>query len=276
MGGSKISRFEGILDTDLNGEFTTVRYSVNEIKRILASTDEPDPEFLSALSRDPRKSVRSIAHSYFRRKGSLVANEEIFKRGSVRLLAGADEAGRGAIAGPLAAAAVVLKPDVVIDDIADSKALTPEKREDLYEKIIQSALCVSVCFIDPALIDRWGIQLMNRKALKDVVEAVSDQCHCVICDHLSLSGIRVPSYSIAHADSTFQCVAAASVVAKVERDRVMSGLHKLIPHYNFHKNKGYATEEHMNALSVYGPCEIHRMSFHGVSPGKLESGIWEE
>ncbi len=273
MEDSKIGKFEGIFDTNLNGEPTALGYSVNEIRRILASLDKPDPELLSVLSRDPRKTVRSMAYGYFKRKGSLVANEEIFRRGGVRLLAGVDEAGRGAIAGPLTAAAVVLKPDAVIDDIADSKVLTPDKREELYERIMESALCVSVCFIDPALIDRWGIQLMNRKALKDVAEAVSDQCHCVICDHFSLPGIRLPSYSIPHADSTFQCVAAASVVAKVERDRVMSGLHNRIPYYNFHKNKGYATEEHIHALSIYGPSKIHRKRFRGVPVEGTESAI---
>jgi len=276
MGFSEIGKFEGILDRDLNGEVTVLRFSVHEIKKILSSMDEPDPDFLCVLSHDPRKTVRSMAYGYFRKKGSLVANEEIFKKGNVNLIAGADEAGRGAIAGPLTAAAVVLKPGLIIDDIDDSKALTPEKREELYERIMESALCVSVSFIDPALIDRWGIQLMNRKALKDVAEAVSDKCHCVICDHYPLGDISVPSYSIAHADSTFQCVAAASIVAKVERDRVMSSLHSRIPYYSFDRNKGYATEEHIHALSVYGPSAFHRKSFHGVLPEREDSVIWEE
>jgi ribonuclease HII len=217
-----------------------------------------------------------MAYRAFNRTRDLASNEEIFRVGSIRLIAGADEAGRGALAGPLAAAAVMFAPGVVIKGIDDSKQLLPQKREELYVEIIARAEYVSVAFVDPGLIDRWGVQLVNYKALGDAVAGLGGRCECVVCDHFALPGVGCPSYGIPKADETFQSVAAASIVAKVERDRVMTSLHGRTPFYNFEKNKGYATEEHLTALAIYGPSQFHRMTFHGVLFEELDANLWED
>jgi ribonuclease HII len=252
----------------------TGNLSVREIRALLASLDVPDPYLFIRLTRDPRATVRRLGYGALRHRRNLAANEDIFRSDEVRYLAGADEAGRGALAGPLAAAAVMFAPDVVVKGINDSKLLTPARREELYEQIIESAESVSVAFMDPGLIDRWGIQPVNMKALGDALSGIDERCQCAICDHFSLAGRPVPTYGVPKADETFQSVAAASIVAKVERDRVMKSLHSRFPRYNFKENKGYATEEHMAALTDYGPCVVHRLTFSGVLPER-EVSLWE-
>lgn len=253
----------------------TVNLSVRDIRSVLASRESPDPVFLITLTRDPRPTVRRIGYGALRRGRSLAANEEIFRTGGVRFLAGADEAGRGALAGPLTAAAVMFAPGAVIEGVDDSKRLTPERREALYEVIVSEALSVSVAFMDAGLIDRRGIQPVNLQALGAALAGIDERCQCAICDHLALAGCAVPTFGIPKADQTFQSVAAASIVAKVERDRVMKALHDRFPRYNFKVNKGYATAEHVSALAAHGPCEVHRLSFSSVLPDG-EMSLWED
>ncbi len=273
--------FESFYDTEVAEEYSlqelpdTASLSVRQVRDMLRSLTQPDPALLGKLARDPRQTVRTMAYRGLNRGGSLAANEDLFRRDSILMLAGADEAGRGALAGPIAAAAVVFEPGVVIKGVNDSKLLAPEVREELYEEISERALAVSVCFVDAALIDRWGIQAANLKALGDAVMAVSGSCQCAICDHFSLKGLPVPSFGIPRADATFQSVAAASIVAKVERDRVMRSLHSKYPCYNWVNNKGYATGEHLSAIDEFGSCVLHRQSFSGVLPGELAS-LWED
>lgn len=250
--------------------------SVKQVREVIASMERPDPGILSRLARDPRVSVRRIAYGAMRRGRCLAANEDIFRTGGVQVVGGADEAGRGALAGPLAAAAVVFKPGVVVEGVNDSKMLAPEVRERLYEEINKYAECISVVFVDPGVIDRWGLQVANLKALADAVAGLRGRCHCVVCDHFHLKGCGVPSYGIPAADATFQSVAAASIVAKVERDRVMAALHDRCPYYNFAHNKGYGTEEHREALVLHGPSQFHRFSFQGVLPSEKEPALWDE
>jgi len=249
---------------------------MTEVRELLKSAGRSDPRLLYALAWDPRKTVRRAAYRAFRRTRDLASNEEIFRCDGVEFIAGADEAGRGALAGPLAAAAVVFAPGVVVKGVNDSKVLTPERREELYDLILEAAEQVSVSFVGPGLIDLWGIQPVNYKALGDAVRGMDGRCHCVISDYLALEGLGVPSFGLPKADSTFQSVAAASIVAKVERDRLMARLHSKSPLYNFEQNKGYATAEHLAALETYGPCEFHRESFHGVLAGDPDTFLLEE
>lgn len=251
------------------------RLSVMQVRGLLDSITAPGPELLSVLCRDPRVTVRRIAYRYLRRGGDLASNEDIFRDGDVRFLAGTDEAGRGALAGPLVAAAVMFPPGAVIENVRDSKALLPGQREELYDRILSEAVSVSVSFVDPGLVDRWGVQLANLKALGDAVNGLDPKCQRVICDHFSLVGCMVPVFGIPKADATFQSVAAASIIAKVERDRVMRSLHSRFPLYNFAGNKGYGTEEHRGALAEHGPSEVHRRTFRGVLPGDEEMSLWE-
>ena len=259
---------------DAAGDVDTMALSVRGVRRLLASRDRPDPDLLIKLTRDPRVTVRRIAYRALRRGGDLAANEEVFRSEGLRFLAGADEAGRGALAGPLAAAAVMFDPDTVIDGIDDSKALSPQARERFYGEIIHRACSVSVAFVAPGLIDRWGLQQANLKALGDAVAGVDPRCECVICDHFSLVGCPLPTYGVPKADETFQSVAAASIVAKVERDRVMVSLHRFFPRYQFESNKGYGTEEHRYALAAHGPTRFHRLSFRGVEDDPEDQRLW--
>ncbi|PKQ28814.1 MAG: ribonuclease HII [Candidatus Anoxymicrobium japonicum] len=208
-------------------------------------------------------------------KNDIVANEDLFREDAVNLIAGADEAGRGALAGPLAAAAVMFEPGVEVEGVNDSKALAPGRREELYLEILEAATSVSVIFTDSCLIDSWGLQTANLKALADALAGIEPACDCGICDHYSPSGLPFPTYGIPHADSRFHSVAAASIVAKVERDRVMRSMHRRFPRYNFEHNKGYGSREHMEALVAHGPCEIHRLSFSGVADAAVEMPLWE-
>ncbi|MBU4175666.1 MAG: ribonuclease HII [Actinobacteria bacterium] len=256
------------------GDMDTTGLSVKEVRAMLASLREPDPDLLTRLAHDPRVTVRRLAYSALRRGGDLASNEDVFRRSGIRFLAGADEAGRGALAGPLTAAAVMFEPGVVVEGVDDSKALAPEVREALYREIVASAFSISVVFIGPGMIDSWGLQRVNLKALGDAAAGVDSRCECVICDHFSLSGCAVPTFGIPRADATFQSVAAASIVAKGERDRVMISLHRLVPCYGFESNKGYGTEEHRRALEAHGPSRFHRLSFGGVSDGEEDERLW--
>ena len=248
--------------------------SVREIRALLATLERPDPGLFARLTRDPRATVRQIGYGALRHGRALAANEDIFRDGNIKFVAGADEAGRGALAGPLAAAAVMFAPGAVIKGVNDSKLLTRGRREELYEVIMDRAESVSVVFMDPGLIDRWGIQPVNMHALGQALAGIDERCQCAICDHFTLVGCAVPTYGIPKADETFQSVAAASIVAKVERDRVMKSLHKRFPRYNFQENMGYATGEHISALATYGPCEVHRLTFSRVLPAE-EMSLWE-
>lgn len=252
----------------------THELSVREIRALLASLDRPDPELFSRLTRDPRASVRQLGYGALRQGRSLAANESIFRADGVQFIAGADEAGRGALAGPLVAAAVMFDPGAVVKGVNDSKLLTPERREELYEAITDIAESISVVFMDAGLIDRFGIQPVNMQALGGALDGIDERCQCAICDHFKLTGCAVPTFGIPKADATFQSVAAASIVAKVERDRVMRSFHRRFPRYNFEENKGYATEEHISALAAYGPCELHRLTFSSVLPSE-EPSLWE-
>lgn len=254
----------------------TLGLSVRRIRELMSAIGSPDPAFISGLAKDPRVTVRRMAYRCLKSGGDLAANEDVFRDGGVRYLAGADEAGRGALAGPLVAAAVMFAPGVVVEDVDDSKSLSPGKREEVYGRILSEAISVSVAFIDPGLIDRWGIQLANRKALGDAIAGVDPRCQRAICDHFSLSGCGVPVFGIPMADATFHSVAAASIIAKVERDRVMRSLHRRFPAYNFIDNKGYGTEDHLRALKLYGPCEIHRLTFSSVLPDEEKTTLWEQ
>jgi len=188
--------------------------SIRQVRELLDNISTPRPELLAVLCRDRRVTVRRLAYRLLRKGGDMASNEEIFRDGEVKFLAGTDEAGRGALAGPLAAAAVMFAPGTVIEGVRDSKELLPGQREELYERILSEAVSISVSFVDPGLVDRWGVQLANLKALGDAVDGLDSNCQRVICDHFSLVGCSVPVFGIPQADATFQSVAAASIIAR--------------------------------------------------------------
>jgi ribonuclease HII len=183
-------------------------------------------------------------------------------------IAGVDEAGRGALAGPMVAAAVILPEGFDLEGLADSKALTPAAREALYDRIVEGALAWSVRRCSPGRIDRRGLHRMNLWLLRRCVQTLPLEPDYVLTDGFSVGRLPVPTLSIRKGDAVVASVAAASILAKVTRDRIMDRYHQRFPEYGFDRNRGYGTREHLAAIREHGPCPIHRRSFGGVDEGR--------
>ena len=184
-------------------------------------------------------------------------------REGVARVAGVDEAGRGPLAGPVVAAAVIIAPDRRIPGLADSKPLPPERREALFAVIHARALGVGVGVVDHETIDRINILQATRAAMGQALAALAVAPELVITDFVALDGLPCPQRNLVGGDRRSASVAAASIVAKVARDRLMRELDAQYPAYGFARHKGYATPEHLAALDRGGPCPIHRRSFSG-------------
>jgi ribonuclease HII len=187
------------------------------------------------------------------------------EQGFVRV-AGVDEAGRGALAGPLVAAAVILPGDFDLTGLNDSKRLTALQRERCYERIVRDGIAVSVCRAMPCRIDHRGLHRSNLWLLRRAVQGLATPPDYVLTDGFPVPRLGVPNLSIKRGDAVTASVAAASIVAKVTRDRMMDRYHRRFPAYGFDRHKGYGTAEHFEALSRIGPSPIHRLSFRGVLP----------
>lgn len=181
-------------------------------------------------------------------------------------IAGLDEAGRGAWAGPVCAAAVILplgRDDLAdaMDGVNDSKKLSPRRREELLSVVLEIAKAVGVGWGAPGEIDEWGIILATRRAMGRAVAQLSGQADALLIDHLRLPELNLPQRALPKADARCLSVAAASIVAKVKRDRLMIALEEEFPGYGFAQHKGYGTPQHREALAQLGPAPIHRMSW---------------
>lgn len=176
-----------------------------------------------------------------------------------KYIAGVDEAGRGPLAGPVVVAAVVMPLDNLIEGVNDSKKLSAKKREALYELIMQSALSVKVSVISHEIIDEINILNATKRGMLECINGL-EHADVALIDAVKLQA-QIPTLSIIHGDALSYSIAAASIVAKVTRDKLMLEYDKLYPQYNFGKHKGYGTAEHIKMLKEYGPCTIHRRSF---------------
>ena len=190
-----------------------------------------------------------------------------------RNIAGTDEVGRGALAGPLVAAAVILPADVEIEGLRDSKLCTRAQRERLAEAIRAVALCYSIVSVRPDRIDRVGLQPCNMDALRRALRGLEVDPDYVIVDAFRLKRLAWPGLAVKKADVVSKSVAAASILAKVHRDAVMRRYHRRYPDYGFASNVGYGTRKHWNALRRLGPSDIHRRSFYGVMGFPSEVGV---
>jgi ribonuclease HII len=202
-----------------------------------------------------------------RRNSGLYGYERALKRVGLDPVAGADEAGRGACAGPLVAAAVVL-PDTKatqLDGLRDSKLLSARQRERLYAEITARALAWAVVSVEPGECDRLGMHVANISALRRALLRLDVAPQFVLTDGFGVDGLGVPGLAIWKGDRVAACVAAASILAKVTRDRVMCGLHETYPEYAFDVHKGYCTPLHQERLDRYGPSATHRMRYGCVS-----------
>lgn len=188
---------------------------------------------------------------------------QAWRSGIIRV-AGLDEAGRGPLAGPVVAAAVIIDPARRIRGLADSKVLPPERREELYDAIHARALAVGVAVIDHLTIDRINILEATRLAMREALASLPIAPELVITDFVALPALPCPQRNLVDGDARCATVAAASIVAKVTRDRIMVDADSKFPEYGFARHKGYGTADHLAALDRFGPCPIHRRTFSGV------------
>jgi len=191
--------------------------------------------------------------------------EELWHAG-YRRIAGVDEVGRGSLAGPVVAAAVVVDPDRLVPGVEDSKRLRAEEREKVAAAIRRSCLAWGVKSVPARVIDRSDILQATRSAMRDALDGLFPPPDSAVIDAVALEGLPFPSLSLVRGDAVSYAVACASIVAKVERDRMMKEWDVLYPQYGFAQHKGYGAASHRHALATYGPSPIHRLTFRSVVP----------
>nr|WP_240401356.1 ribonuclease HII [Lactobacillus iners] len=246
--------------------------TIAEIKKLLSSGDV-STDLLITLENDSRQGVQRLVKSY---KMQRAKKEKAFLEFETRfsyekefwcqnkLVAGVDEVGRGPLAGPVVTAAVILDKNFDLIDVNDSKKLTPKKRNELFPMILDKAVCVSVGLANNDLIDKINIYEADRVAMARAVKGLKVKPDALLVDAMDVP-IDLPQLKLIRGDSKSNSIAAASIVAKVFRDRLMDAYGEIYPEYDFAHNAGYGTAKHLSALKQYGPTPIHRFSFEPVS-----------
>jgi ribonuclease HII len=201
-----------------------------------------------------------------RRDAGLYGYERALRRHGIEPIAGVDEAGRGACAGPLVAGACILPPGKagIVPGLADSKLLTEKARERVYAQVVRRAVAWSVVLVSHEECDQLGMHVANVQALRRAVALLELPPAYVLTDGFPVDGLGVPGLAVWKGDRVAACISAASVLAKVTRDRIMTELDAEWPAYDFKTHKGYITEAHSAALTEHGPCPLHRMRFVNV------------
>lgn len=204
---------------------------------------------------------KSLSQEELARQRQMMIYEEECRKKGFRFIAGVDEAGRGPLAGPVYAAAVILPEDARIPGINDSKKLSEKKREALFDVITQTAIAYSVYSVDEKTIDEINILNATFQAMNGAVQNLSVRPDFVLIDGNRIQGMEIPHETIVKGDAKSMSIAAASILAKVSRDRYITEISEKYPEYGFAKHKGYGTKAHMEAILQYGPCPIHRKTF---------------
>lgn len=245
--------------------------SVQEIKTVLQhAAYEELPKYIGQYKEDERSGVRKeVARAVKRLEQWQAELQRIEKMKTYEYeqwatcdyVCGIDEVGRGPLAGPVMAAAVVLPKDVNLLYLNDSKQLSEKKREELYEEIRQAAITYAVGMADVATIDEINILQADYVAMRQAIQKLSVTPQILLNDAVTIPSVSIPQVPIIKGDTKSISIAAASIVAKVERDRLMCIYDEMYPEYGFARNKGYGSAEHIQALKKYGPCEIHRRTF---------------
>ena len=244
-------------------------YTIKELEAALAAP-EVSEEFLAACREDPRKAAARLVRRYEKAQAEharllkMYAYEhEAWARG-YEIVAGVDEAGRGPLAGPVSVAAVILPHDLCLPKLNDSKKLSAKVREELFDEIQEKAIAVGTALIDAQTIDRVNIYQATINGMYEAIFSLQPEPQEVLIDAVPLENLPMASQSIIKGDAKSASIAAASIIAKVTRDRLMDEYDKIYPEYGFAQHKGYGTAQHIEALKKYGPCLIHRRSFEPV------------
>lgn len=254
------------------------KYSIKEIRESLAAKAENDidMELIESLKCDQRSGVQKLAVKYIRifekkkvlREKWEKMNQLPFRlnHSGYRFIAGIDEAGRGPLAGPVVAAAVILDLNKPIYGLDDSKKISEKHREELYSIIYENALAIGVGIVDNFIIDDINILQATFKAMKKAISELSLKPDILLVDgNRDIPEMEIKQRAVVDGDGLVNSIAAASIIAKVTRDRIIKEYHQKYPEYGFYKNKGYGTGEHIAALKRYGPSPIHRYSFSIVN-----------
>ena len=249
---------------------STDRKSIAQIKKEFAEAKEGSLEELFAqYAMDERSGVKAVLNSY-RKKQEKLAKERVrleemrsYEHQYERYgyVCGIDEAGRGPLAGPVVAGAVILPEDCEILWLNDSKQLSEKKREALYDEIMEKALAVSVGMASPARIDEINILQATYKAMQQAISKLSIKPDLLLNDAVTIPDVEIEQIPIIKGDAKSASIAAASIVAKVTRDRMMKEYDIIYPGYDFAKNKGYGTKAHIEGIKKQGICDIHRRTF---------------
>lgn len=243
---------------------------IGEIRELLqAAEDQMLPDFIARFERDERSGVQQLVQRAQKRLEALEKERERLKvmhkyeeqYKDCQAICGIDEAGRGPLAGPVVAAAVILPKDCEILYLNDSKQLSAKKRELLYDEIMEKAVAVGVGYATPQRIDEINILQATYEAMRQAVNKLSVCPDILLNDAVRIPGLPMQQVPIVKGDAKSVSIAAASIIAKVTRDRLMMEYDKAMPQYHFAANKGYGSAEHIEALAVYGASPIHRRSF---------------
>lgn len=258
--------------------------NITEIKELLAG--EPTAEQLATLAADERKGVQKLLAAYNKRLEKAAAEKERFTAmlklerelydEGCELIAGVDEAGRGPLAGPLVIAAVILPKDVFISGLNDSKQLSAAKRDMLYNEVMAKALDIEVNIVSVSNIDELNIYYATQQGMAQVLENLHCRPQAALIDAMPVKVPGMKIESVVHGDALSASIAAASIIAKVTRDRIMERLDLVYPAYGFAHNKGYGSGAHMQAVSELGGTRWHRRSFEPVKSMQLPLVAAEE
>ena len=253
--------------------------TISEIREILLGS--PSEEFLAELELDSRVAVKKLLQAYHKRvEKAALERERFYKMLSyernyyeegAKLIAGVDEAGRGPLAGPLVIAAVIMPQEFFISGLNDSKQISASKRDKLYDEILQKALSVSVNIVSISNIDELNIYRATQQGMAEVLLHLDKQPDVALIDAMPVEAGEIKTVSLVHGDALSASIAAASIIAKVTRDRIMEKLDALYPAYKFANNKGYGSKDHMQAIDQDGVTEWHRRSYEPVKSLNLEA-----
>ena len=244
-------------------------YTIKQIEALFAEQKITE-EFLTLCRNDGRKAIGTLVRRYERqqqerqRVAELYNYERQFWAKGCEFVAGVDEAGRGPLAGPVSVAAVILPHDLYLPKINDSKKLSAKVRDELYDEIMDKALAIKTALVDAKTIDRVNIYQATINGMYESIFGLAQEPQAVLIDAVKLDNLPMVSESIIKGDAKSASIAAASIIAKVNRDRLMDEYDKQYPEYGFAQHKGYGTAQHIEALKKYGPCPIHRLSFEPI------------